>query len=120
VPASHGSVVIGLLPLLTAIFAVIISDERPVIGFWVAAIVGAAIVVFYSLLHGGMELHIGDIYLVAASFLDAFGYALGGKIAKEMVGWQVICWVNVLGLPVTLIGSWLLMPQSFTEIPVFA
>ena len=120
VPASHGSVVIGLLPLLTAVIAVIISDERPVIGFWIAAIVGAALVVVYSLLQGGMELHMGDIYLVAASFLGAFGYALGGKIAKEMGGWQVICWVNVLGLPVTLIGSWLLMPKSFTEIPAFA
>ncbi len=120
VPASHGSVVIGLLPLLTAVIAVLISDERPGVGFWLAAMIGAALVITYSLMQGGMELHIGDVYLVAASILGAFGYAMGGKIAKEMGGWQVICWVNVLGLPVTLIGSWLLMPISFTEIPASA
>ncbi len=117
VPASHGSVVIGLLPLMTAIFAVVLSNERPSIGFWMSAGVGALLVVTYSLLQGGMELHIGDIYLIIASFLGAFGYAMSGKVAKELGGWQVICWVNVLGLPFTLIAAWFLKPTSFTEIP---
>jgi drug/metabolite transporter (DMT)-like permease len=52
--------------------------------------------------------------------LGAFGYAMGGKIAKEMGGWQVICWVNVLGLPITLIVSWMFRPESFIEIPLDA
>lgn len=116
VPASHGSVVIGLLPLLTAVFAVILSNERPSNGFWLAALIGATLVVTYSLLQGGMELHKGDLYLVAASLLGAFGYAMSGKIAREMGGWQVICWVNVLGLPFTIIGAWLMKPESFAAI----
>ncbi len=116
VPASHGSVVIGLLPLLTAVFAVIISNERPTIGFWLAAIAGATLVVIYSLFQGGLELHKGDLYLVAASILGAFGYAMSGKIAREMGGWQVICWVNVLGLPFTVLGAWLMRPESFSQI----
>ncbi len=117
VPASHGSVVIGLLPLMTAIFAVILSNERPSKGFWVAASVGAALVVIYSLLQGGMKVHIGDIYLVIASLLGAFGYAMSGKISRELGGWQVICWVNIVGLPYTLITSWLFQPVSFSDIP---
>lgn len=117
VPASHGSVVIGLLPLLTAVIAVFISNERPTLGFWVAAIVGALLVVIYSLLQGGMELHIGDAYLIAASTLGAMGYAFGAKIAKEMGGWQVICWVNVIGFPFSVVGTALVMPDSFVEIP---
>ncbi|MCL4168221.1 UNVERIFIED_CONTAM: hypothetical protein GTU68_005374, partial [Idotea baltica] len=112
VPASHGSVVIGLLPLMTAIFAVVLSNERPSVGFWLAAGVGAALVVTYSLLQGGMQIHIGDIYLVIASILGAFGYAMSGIIAKELGGWQVICWVNVFGLPYTLIVAWFLKPDS--------
>lgn len=116
VPASHGSVVIGLLPLLTAVFAVIISNERPSLGFWVAAIIGALLVVSYSLLQGDMELHIGDIYLVGASILGAFGYAMSGKIAREIGGWQVICWVNVLGLPFTIVGAWFVKPENFSAV----
>ena len=118
VPASHGSVVIGLLPLFTAVIAVIISNERPTFGFWVAAIVGALLVVVYSLLRGGMELHAGDVYLIAASVLGALGYAVGGNIAKEMGGWQVICWVNVIGFPFSVIGAALVMPDNFAEIPM--
>ena len=120
VPASHGSVVIGLLPLLTAVIAVFISNERPSIGFWVAASIGAILVVIYSLLQGGMELHIGDVYLVGASFLGAWGYAMGGKVAQDMGGWQVICWVNIVGLPVSLVGTLWLMPESFSTIPTVA
>ncbi len=64
-----------------------------------------------------MEVHIGDIYLVIASFLEAFGYAMSDKISREIGGWQVICWVNVFGLPYTLIAAWLLKPSSSSEIP---
>jgi len=117
VPASHGSVVIGLLPLLTAVFAVIISHERPSLGFWIAASVGALLVVVYSLLQGGMELHIGDIYLVAASILGALGYAMGAEVSKELGGWQVICWVNVFGFPFSLIGVLFIGSENFELIP---
>jgi len=120
VPASHGSVVIGLLPLLTAVFAVIISHERPSLGFWLAAIVGALLVIVYSLLQGGMELHIGDIYLLGASILGALGYAMGAKVSKELGGWQVICWVNVLGFPFSIIGVLLVKPDNFELIPMSA
>lgn len=117
VPASHGSVVIGLLPLVTAVFAVLISHERPSVGFWVAATIGALIVIVYSLLQGGMTLHLGDIYLLAASILGAWGYAVGGKLSKDMGGWQVICWVNIVGLPFSLLGAILLMPNDISSIP---
>ncbi len=120
VPAAHGSVVIGLLPLFTAVIAVFISNERPSMGFWFAATIGAVLVVAYSLLQSDMQLHIGYIYLVGASILGAFGYAMGGEIAKEMGGWQVICWVNVLGFPFSLLGALWVMPESFSAIPVSA
>jgi len=34
VPASHGGVVVGILPLATAIIGVLIGHERPSIAFW--------------------------------------------------------------------------------------
>ena len=41
VDASHGGVVLGVLPIATALVAVAITHERPRPLFWVAAAVGA-------------------------------------------------------------------------------
>ena len=40
VPASHGGVVLGLLPLATAIVGVMISKEKPSLGFWATGAAG--------------------------------------------------------------------------------
>ena len=50
VPASHGGVVLGILPLATAVAAVIVSKEKPSVGFWIFSLIGSIVVVTYSLL----------------------------------------------------------------------
>lgn len=52
VPASHGGVVLGVLPLATAVAGAVVSRERPSAAFWVSAVLGAAIVVGFSLRDG--------------------------------------------------------------------
>ena len=42
VDASHGGVVLGILPIATALVAVLITHERPQPLFWIASIAGAA------------------------------------------------------------------------------
>lgn len=49
VPASHGGVVLGILPLVVALFGALSSGDRPSLGFWVSAVVGAALVIGFSL-----------------------------------------------------------------------
>ena len=44
VEASHGGVVLGILPLVTAVIAIRVAGERPAPAFWFAAIAGAVIV----------------------------------------------------------------------------
>ncbi len=41
VPAAHGGVVLGILPLATAAAAKIFAHERPSLGFWLASECGA-------------------------------------------------------------------------------
>ena len=48
IPASHGGVVLGILPLLTSIFAALVDGERPGVLFWACGIAGSALVVFFS------------------------------------------------------------------------
>ena len=44
VDAAHGGVVLGVLPIATALVAVLITHERPRPLFWIASVAGAALV----------------------------------------------------------------------------
>jgi drug/metabolite transporter (DMT)-like permease len=101
-PASHGGVVLGILPLATAAASRVVSDERPSFGFWLVGVAGSILVIAYSLLQGGGVFLMGHWALFAAIVSAAFGYAVGGKLSKEIGGWQVICWALVLVFPLII------------------
>lgn len=117
VDASHGGVVIAIMPLLTAVIATLFSGDRPSTSFWIVSIVGAALVTTYSLIDGNLNFQTGDILLLIASVLGAMGYALGAKVSKEMGGWQVICWVVVITFPVIIVPTLMMQPTHYAEIP---
>jgi drug/metabolite transporter (DMT)-like permease len=108
VPASHGAVVLGILPLATALFGALRFGERPSLGFWIAAVAGSGIVIAFALWQGGGELHAADLALFAAVIAAAMGYAEGGRLSQTMGGQQVISWALVLSMPVLLpVTIWL-------------
>jgi drug/metabolite transporter (DMT)-like permease len=101
--ATHGSVVIGLLPMLTAVFGVLRTGARPRPLFWLATAAGTAVVVWYAASGVRSErLGQGDLYLLAALLLAAAAYAEGGRLAQTMPGGQVIAWGLVAALPITV------------------
>ena len=67
VDASHGGVVLGVLPIATALVAVIITHERPRPLFWIASLAGAALVIAFALRQGGGAISAGDLLLFAPS-----------------------------------------------------
>lgn len=103
VPASHGAVMLGLLPLATAIAGVFRAGERPSWSFWAASGTGSALVVAFALLSGGGALHSADLALLGAVVAAALGYAEGGRLARVLGSWQVICWALLIAAPVLLI-----------------
>jgi len=84
--AAHGGVVLGLVPLLTVMVTVLISNERPSQGFWLSAIVGSLLVMSFSLYQGRGEINLGDSILIGAALVAAMGYAVGGVLSKELGG----------------------------------
>ncbi len=102
VPAAHGGVVLGVLPLLTALVGSLIAGEKPSVAFWLVSLVGGVLVVLYMLLAQGLKLQLGDLLLLLASIAAAVGYASGGQLSRQIPGWQVICWALVLALPITV------------------
>lgn len=103
VPASHGAIVLALLPLATAGMAVVRAGERPSILFWISSIVGCATVLIYSFQSGVGDFHLGDFLLLGAVMSAALGYAEGGALSLEMPGWKVISWALVISSPFLLI-----------------
>ncbi len=99
VPAAHGAVVIGLLPLATALAGAWLAHERPSRIFWVSATFGGAVVVAFAIWQGGGAPQGADALLVVAAAAAAIGYAEGGRLARTLGGWQVICWALVIASP---------------------
>ena len=119
VPASHGGVVLGVLPLATAVAAVIVSREKPSAGFWIFSLIGSIVVVTYSLLQGFGSFQLGDLLLIGAILSAGLGYALGGKLSKELGGWQVICWALVISFPFIIFPAWMQAPEeNFSNLPL--
>lgn len=116
VDASHGGVVLGVLPIATALVAVSITHERPRPLFWIASITGAALVIAFSLRQGGGTFSTGDLLLFAAVVVSAIGYAFSGRLTSHMPGWEVISWILVIGLPLSIPAAVLTMPHDVGQI----
>ncbi|KOV65841.1 membrane protein [Streptomyces sp. MMG1121] len=99
---AHAAVVVGLLPLTTAVLSAVRIGSRPSRRFWLAALAGAAAVVAFTLTQSGGALTVADGYLFAALLVCAAGYTEGGRLARVMPGWQVIAWALVLCAPLAV------------------
>ena len=116
VPASHGALVGGLQPLFVALYATWLSRERPSPAFWASAAAGSALVVCYALHAGGGAFAAGDALMLVAVGIGALGYAEGARLAREMGGWQVICWTLVVAAPVIALPvAWLAWQHVLTH-----
>ncbi|MFF0365412.1 DMT family transporter [Streptomyces sp. NA02536] len=99
---AHAAVVVGLLPLTTALLSALRVGSRPSRVFWLAALAGAAAVLGFTVQQSGGALTTADLYLFGALLVCAAGYTEGGRLARVMPGWQVIGWALVMCLPLTL------------------
>ncbi|NEE11784.1 EamA family transporter, partial [Streptomyces sp. SID7499] len=107
---SHAAVVVGLLPLTTAVLGSLRTGERPSRMFWTAALAGAAVVIAFTVRENGGALTSGDLYLFGALLVCAAGYTEGGRLARSMPGWHVVGWALVLCLPLAVAGSLVALP----------
>ncbi|MEO3764301.1 DMT family transporter [Streptomyces sp. B8F3] len=109
---AHSAVVIGVLPLATAVCSAALTGRRPSPAFWTAAGVGALAVLVFTLGQSRGLPGTGDLYLFGALLLCAAGYAQGGRLAGHMPGWQVIAWGCVAALPVSVLVTALALPEE--------
>lgn len=102
VDAVHAAVVSGVLPLATAVIAALVLRQRPSAGFWACALLGLALVVAFAAWRGAGGLEMADGLLLGAVVCASAGYVGGARLSGAMTAEQVICWVLVISLPVTV------------------
>lgn len=118
VPASHGAVVLGLLPLATSIAAVVVNGERPRPAFWAWSTLGAALVLVMVLRDADTGVGVGDVFFVLAGASAAIGYAHYARIAPWVSGWESISWALVLTTPLTVTVCAIIWRPDYLDAPL--
>ena len=102
VDAMHAAVITGVLPLGTAMAAALWLRQRASLGFWLCALIGCALVLVFAVQRGRGGLSAGDGLLLLAVASASIGYVAGAQVSTRLPAEQVICWVLVMSLPLTL------------------
>lgn len=118
--SAHSLVFLALLPLSTAIFAVIRGGEKPRPIFWLFSIIGSLLVMGYAISQGGTSSISANILMIASVIVCGLGYAEGATLTRSLGGWQVICWALIVSLPIMFILTFILMPASLSIIRISA
>jgi drug/metabolite transporter (DMT)-like permease len=118
VPAIHAVVIVGLLPAMTAMLAVIRTRERTSPLFWAAVALGVVGVLVFAVIEGAGVPQPADALLFGAGLLGAVGYVEGGILAKEMDGWRVISWALIFSVPFLIPPVLLSLPSSLPTDPI--
>lgn len=114
VQAVHASVMLGVLPLATAVVGAYLHRQRPSLRFWCCAVFGALLVVIFSVLSSGLaglQVQSADLLLLAAMACAATGYAWGARLSGAMRAEHVICWALLLTLPINLPLAYMQWPD---------
>lgn len=118
VPSSHGGVVLGILPLLTALFAAVLDGDRRSPLFWFCAISGGVLVALFAVRDSGFTASYGDIVLFAACVCASIGYVISGKLTRYMTGWEVISWALIFAAPISVSGAVWAWEPRFINAPL--
>lgn len=96
-------VLLAGIPLITAIVASVFFSERHSKGFWFSTLAGTGLLIAFNALSSPSVSGWFDALIIVVS--AAVGYSIGGKVARTLGGWQTICWMCLLYLPVSLLGA---------------
>jgi drug/metabolite transporter (DMT)-like permease len=87
--------------------------EHPSKAFWALSLLGAVLVMIYSITRSEhFTLDWGDLLLLGSALCASTGYVYSVKLTKVMKGWEVISWAMILALPFAALACFILWPTS--------
>jgi drug/metabolite transporter (DMT)-like permease len=99
--AAPAAIPLALMPLATAAWSRLRGHDLPSPAFWFWALVGSGLVLHFVWRAGAT---LATPELCVAGLSAAIAYAEGGRLARQMPGWQVMAWALVLASPVVAFG----------------
>lgn len=99
--AAPAAIPLALLPLATAVWSRLRAHEHPSRSFWLWAVAGSLAVLHFVWSSGPSAV---APELFGAALAAAIAYAEGGRLAREMPGWQVMAWALMLAAPGASLG----------------
>ena len=108
-PTAPVAVISSIMPLTTAAIAVLRGHGKVSRQFWIAAITGTCILIYYSNSKNsdiGMDLT-SDLLVIGAVIFSSFCYVQGAELTVKYPGWQVISWIVVMTLPINIFLTFL-------------
>lgn len=105
--SAHVAVISAIMPLTTAIIAVLRTSEKVTPQFWAASAAGTLLLILFAISRGGAKNGdwLADILTIGAVLASSYCYVEGAALTKAMPGWQVISWVVILALPICIPAS---------------
>ncbi|MCX6429122.1 MAG: DMT family transporter [Actinobacteria bacterium] len=107
--SAHVAIIVSIMPLSTAIFAVLRTKQTVSWQFWAASVLGTALLVLFAISRGGAADAdpIADLFTLIAVIASSMCYVEGAQLTQVMPGWQVISWVVILALPICIPASFI-------------
>ncbi len=99
--AAPAAIPLALMPLATAAWSRLRGHELPSSAFWLWAALGSGLVLHF-VWQANASLASGE--LLMAGLAASIAYAEGGRLAREMPGWQVMAWALALSTPLCAFG----------------
>jgi len=92
-----------------------VPDRRHSAGFWACAVAGCALVMTFAAWKGGGRLVAADGWLLLLAVLsNSIAYVARARVSGAIPAQQVICWVVVGSLPLTLPATLWWWPSGTT------
>lgn len=115
--SAHVAVIAAIMPLVTAVMAVIRTKKRVSWQFWAASILGTLLLIIFAISRGGADNGnlTADLLTLCAVFSSSYCYVEGAELTQVMPGWQVISWVVVLALPLCLPASVIIFATTHSQ-----
>lgn len=117
--SAHVSVIAAIMPLVTAVLAVLRRHQHVPAQFWFAAILGTVGLIIFSITRSGFGQSdpIADVLIIGAVFFSSYCYVEGAILAREIPGWLVSSWIVLVTLPINIVASialWIFTHQNYT------
>jgi drug/metabolite transporter (DMT)-like permease len=105
--SAHVAVIAAIMPLVTAVMAVMRTKQKVSWQFWAASFCGTTLLVIFAISRGGAENAnlTADLLTLGAVLASSYCYVEGAELTQVMPGWQVISWVVVIALPLCIPAS---------------